>query len=217
MVSVLLPVTHTLLHTSLQNAFLQLILFCWYTSAGISHIYVITKTAWVKVHTHSYPLAVVGQLTCNYILRNHLQILSAAGIQPDLEVQAVLQLNYRYSEQFMIEQHFKSLVIPHLLDSIRIQWYHNGTAVDRSRTNSSLEQQGEKFTFSLAFINATEETDLGLYEVIADVDIYNFYASTGRSIYYLHYVEDYLNSYQLQVVSLPTVICQYGKLENQYA
>ena len=111
----------------------------------------------------------------------------------------------------MIEQHFKSLVIPHLLDSIWIQWYHNGTAVDRSRINSSLEQQGEKFSLSLAFFNATEETDLGFYEGIAWVDIYTIGA------YYFHYIWRYLNIYQLQVVSFPTVVYQYGRLENQYA
>ena len=73
--------------------------------------------------------------------------IEAAGTELDLELQATLQLNYRYLEQFVIEQHFKSLVIPHLLDSIRIQWYHNGTAVDSSRTISSLEQQGEELYY----------------------------------------------------------------------
>jgi len=110
-----------------------------------------------------------------YVIQDvYIEILSAAGTELDLELQATLQLNYRYLEQFTIEQHFKSLVIPHLLDSIQIQWYHNGTVIDRSRTNSSLEQQGERFTLSLTFFNATEETDLGLYEGIADVNVYDF-------------------------------------------
>ena len=149
-----------------------------------------------------------------YVIQDvYIEILSAAGTELDLELQAMLQLNYRYSEQFMIEQHFKSLVIPHLLDSIRIQWYHNGTAVDRSRTNSSLEQQGGGFILSLTFFNATEETDLGLYEGIADVDVYDFFYSTGYSFNHLDYVQLYLGIYQLQVVSFPNIFRQYGKLE----
>ena len=113
----------------------------------------------------------------------------------------------------MIQQHFESSVIPQLLSSIRIRWYHNGTVVDVSRTNSSLKQQGEEFTLSLAFLNATEESDLGLYEGVADVDIYIIYFSIGHFSNHLHYAESYLSIYDLQLVSFPTVIHQYGKLE----
>ena len=140
------------------------------------------------------------------------------GAERDLGLQATLQPSYRYMEQFMIQWHFKSSVIPQLLDSIRIQWYHNGTVVDGSTTNSSLKQQGEEFTLSLAFFNATEEADLGLYEGVIDVPTYNFLSSTGHFYVYYDYVAGppfvpMLGIYQLQVVSFPTVIHQYGKLE----
>jgi len=54
---------------------------------------------------------------------------------------------------------------------------------------------------------------LGLHERIADVNVYDVYASTGYSLNHLNYVELYLHIYQLQVVSFPSVIHQYGKLE----
>ena len=39
-----------------------------------------------------------------YVIQDvYIEILSAAGTELDLELQATLQLNYCYSEQFMIE------------------------------------------------------------------------------------------------------------------
>ena len=96
------------------------------------------------------------------------------------------------------------------MNNIRIQWYHNGTAVDESRTNSSLEAQGERLTLSLTIFNATEEMDLGLYEGTASVDRDYFYIYTGCSRYY-YYLRFDIGIYQLQVASFPSVILQYGE------
>ena len=90
------------------------------------------------------------------------------------------------------------------MNNIRIQWYHNGTAVDESRTNSSLEAQGERLTLSLTIFNATEEMDLGLYEGVVTVD-----CSGDRPG---NYICSTIGLYLLQLVSLPVVILQYGKL-----
>ena len=109
----------------------------------------------------------------------------------DLEVTP--QPKYFYLPgQFTIQKHFESSLIP-LLNNIHIQWYHNGTTVDESRTNSSLETQGERFTLSLTVFNATEEMDLGLYEGVVNVDVRDFYDSTGSYFDYYLYVAGYLN------------------------
>ena len=138
-----------------------------------------------------------------------------AGSRPDLE--ATPQPNYHYLHrpgQVTIQKSFESSLFPLLNNIIDIQWYHNGTAVDGSRTNSSLETQGERFTLSLTVFNATEEMDLGLYEGTASVDLYNFVASTGHSYYYYRYATRYLWLWasNLQVVYFPVVILQYSKL-----
>ena len=130
-----------------------------------------------------------------------------AGTIPDL---GAPQPNYHYLYrlgQFTIQQYFESSLIP-LLNDIQIQWYHNGTAVDGSRTNSSLETQGERLTLSLTVFNARKEMDLGLYEGTANVDIY---FSTIGCRYYYYYVRFDIRIYQLRVTSFPSVILQYGK------
>ena len=131
----------------------------------------------------------------------------------DLEVTP--QTKYFYLPgQVTIQKSFESSLIPLLNNIIDIQWYHNGTAVDESRTNSSLETQGERFTLSLTVFNATEEMDLGLYEGTASVDLYNFTASTGYYYNYYRYATYYLWLWasNLQVVYFPVVILQYSKL-----
>ena len=97
------------------------------------------------------------------------------------------------------------------MSNIHIQWYHNGTAVDESRTNSSLETQGERLTLSLTVFNATEEMDLGLYEGTVTVNVHDFYVSTGHPHNYYSYAA-FLTS-NLPVIYFPVVILQYGKLE----
>ena len=106
----------------------------------------------------------------------------------------------------MIQQYFESALLNNtaLMNNIRIQWYHNGTAVDGSRTSSSLETQGERLTLSLTVFNASEEMDLGLYEGVVTVD-----CSGGRPGYYICRA---ILLYRLQLVSLPVFILQYGKL-----
>ena len=100
------------------------------------------------------------------------------------------------------------------MNNIRIQWYHNGTAVDESRTNSSLETQGERLTLSLTVFNTTEEMDLGLYEGVANVDVTDFFDSTGYHFHYYRYVAGYLNIYRFfRVVSFQVVMLQYGTLK----
>ena len=114
----------------------------------------------------------------------------------------------------MIQKYFESSLIPLVNDIIHIRWYHNGTAVDESRTNSSLETQGERFTLSLTVFNATEEMDLGLYEGVANVDVTDFYDSTGYYFVYYRYVAGYLNIYRFfRVVSFQVVMLQYGTLK----
>ena len=133
-----------------------------------------------------------------------------AGSRPSLE--ATPQTNYHYLHrpgQVTIQKNFESSLFP-LLSNIRIQWYHNGTAVDGSRTNSSLETQGERLTLSLTVFNATEEMDLGLYEGVVTVDVRDFYVYTGCSSYRI-YVRYYIHIHQLQVASFLSVILQYGK------
>ena len=131
-------------------------------------------------------------------------LLTIAG-KSALDLEATPQPHYQYLHrpgQFTIQQYFESSLFP-LLNNIYIQWYHNGTAVDESRTNSSLEMHRERFTLSLTVFNATEEMDLGLYEGVVTVD-----CREGRPGYYIC---SYIGLYRLQLVSLP-VILQYGKL-----
>ena len=134
-----------------------------------------------------------------------------AGTIPDL---GAPQPNYHYLYrlgQFTIQQYFESSLIP-LLNDIQIQWYHNGTAVDDLRTNSSLESQGERLTLSLTVFNASEEMDLGLYEGTANVDVSNFYSiGCPRYYYYYYYARYDISIYQLRVASFLSVILQYGK------
>ena len=132
-----------------------------------------------------------------------------AGTIPDL---GAPQPNYHclyQLGQFTIQQYFESSLIP--LNDIQIQWYHNGTAVDVLRTNSSLERQGERLTLSLTVFNATEKMGLGLYEGTANVDVPNFYFSTIGCLHYYFYVMYDIRIYQFQVASFPSVILQYGK------
>ena len=134
-----------------------------------------------------------------------------AGSRPSLE--ATPQPNYHYLHrpgQVTIQKSFESSLFSLLNNFIDIQWYQNGTAVDNSRTNSSLEMQGERFTLSLTVFNATEEMDLGLYEGIANVNTLYFYIYTGCSRY-RYYLRFDIGIYQLQVASFPSVILQYGK------
>ena len=124
--------------------------------------------------------------------------------------------NYLYlAGQFTIQKYFESPLIP-LLNSTQIQWYHNGTAVDAFRTNSSLERQGERLTLTLTVFNARKEMDLGLYEGVVNVDFYNFYVFTGRPSNYYSYVTNFFYHrffyFYFQVVYFPVVIIQYGKL-----
>ena len=133
-----------------------------------------------------------------------------AGSRPDLE--ATPQPNYHYLHQLghlTIQKYFESSLFPLLNNLLDIQWYHNGTAVDQSRTYSSLETQGERFTLSLTVFNASEEMDLGLYEGVANVDRF-FYVYIG-CFRYRYYVMYDIRIYQLQVASFPSVILQYGK------
>ena len=144
-----------------------------------------------------------------------LKVLStcAGKSVPDLEVSPRLDYHYVHLPgQFMIQKYFESSLIP-LANNIQIQWYHNGTAVDGSRTNSSLERQGERLTLSLTVFNASEEMDLGLYEGTANVDVSNFYSSTTgcHHYYYYYYVMFDIRIYELQLASFPSVILQYGK------
>ena len=104
----------------------------------------------------------------------------------------------------MIQKYFESSLIP-LVNNIQIRWYHNGTAVDAFRTNSSLESQGERLTLSLTVFNASEEMDLGLYEGVVTVN-----CGGGQPG---NYICRDIGFYQLQLVSFPVVILQYGKLE----
>ena len=106
----------------------------------------------------------------------------------------------------MIQQYFESALLNNtaLLNNIHIQWYHNGTAVDGSRTNSSLETQGERRTLSLIVFNVSEEMDMGLYEGVVTVNCAG--SRPGN------YICSNIGLYQLQLVSLPVVILQYGKL-----
>ena len=103
----------------------------------------------------------------------------------------------------MIQKYFESSLIP-LLNSIRIQWYRNGTAVDGSRTNSSLERQGERLTLSLTVFNARKEMDLGLYEGVVTVS-----CGGGQPG---NYICSNIGLNRLQLVSFPVVL-QYGELE----
>ena len=149
-----------------------------------------------------------------FLLCNTMVLSTTVGKSAsDLEVTP--QPNYFYLPgQFTIQKYFESSLFPLLNNIIDIQWYHNGTAVDGSRTNSSLEAQGERFTLSLTVFNATEEMDLGLYEGAVTVDVHDFYVSTGRSYYYYRYANRYLWLWysNLQVVYFPVVILQYSKL-----
>ena len=104
----------------------------------------------------------------------------------------------------MIQKYFESSLIP-LVNSIQIQWYHNGTAVDGSRTNSSWKTQGERLTLTLTVFNARKEMDLGLYEGVVTVN-----CGGGQPG---NYICSDIGFYQLQLVSFPVVILQYGKLE----
>lgn len=104
----------------------------------------------------------------------------------------------------MIQKYFESSLIP-LLNSIQIQWYHNGTVVDGSRTNSSLERQGERLTLSLTVFNARREMDLGLYEGVVTVN-----CGGGQPG---NYICSNILLNRLQLVSFPVVILQYGELE----
>ena len=149
---------------------------------------------------------------CSWYLLSSKVLFIHAGTRPDL---GAPQPNYHYLYQlgqFTIQQYFESSLIP-LLNDIQIQWYHNGTAVDDSRTNSSLERQGERLTLTLTVFNASEEMDLGLYEGIANVDVSNFYSSTTgcHRYYYYYYVVFDISIYELQLASFPSVILQYGK------
>ena len=99
-----------------------------------------------------------------------------------------------------------------LLNSTQIQWYHNGTAVDVLRTNSSWKTQGERLNLSLTVFNASEEMDLGLYEGIVNVEVRDFYVSTGRPSDYDNYVRTFIYPL-LQIFYFSFVILRYGKLE----
>ena len=140
-------------------------------------------------------------------------VLSTTVGKSASDLEATPQAKYFYLPgQFTIQKRFESSLIP-LLSNIHIQWYYNGTTVDESRTNSSLETQGERLTLSLTVFNATEEIDSGLYEGTASVGLYNFYVSTGRYYNYYRYAH-YLRLWasNLQVVYFPVVILQYSKL-----
>ena len=54
--------------------------------------------------------------------------------------------------------------------------------------------------------------DLGLFEGVVNVDVYNFLDSTGHYYDYYYYTAYYLGIFNLQVVYFPVVILQYGKL-----
>ena len=92
-----------------------------------------------------------------------------------------------------------------LLNSTQIQWYHNGTPVDVSRTNSSWKTQGERLNLSLTVFNASEEMDLGLYEGVVYVLIDNFYVSTGRPYDYYGYVGTFIYPLLLFFICHPSV------------
>ena len=157
-------------------------------------------------HTGVLLLCIINM--CNTMVLSTIVGKSAS----DLEVTPKPKYFY-LPGQFTIQKRFESSLIP-LLNNIHIQWYHNGTTVDESRTNSSLETQGERFTLSLTVFNETEEIDSGLYEGTASVGLYNFYVSTGRYYNYYHYAHYYLGLWfsNLQVVYFPVVILQYSKL-----
>ena len=136
-----------------------------------------------------------------------LKVLStcAGKSVPDLEVSPRLDYHYVHLPgQFMIQKYFESSLIP-LVNSIQIQWYHNGTAVDGSRTNSSWKTQGERLTLTLTVFNARKEMDLGLYEGVVTVN-----CGGGQPGFYIC---SNIRLYQLQLVSFSVVILQYGKLE----
>ena len=134
---------------------------------------------------------------------------------PDLETTP--QPNYFYLPGlFVIQKYFESSLIP-LLNNIQIQWYHNGTAVDDSRTNSSWKTQGERLTLSLTVFNASEEIGMGLYEGVLNVGVINIYLSTGHSLRYYRYVVGDLNIEGfIRVASFQVLILEYGKLKLLY-
>jgi len=152
--------------------------------------------------------------SCHIIL-----VLSTIAGKSAVDLEATSQPNYQYlhlPRQFTIQQYFESSLIP-LLNNIQIQWYHNSTAVDGSRTNSSLESQGERLTLSLTAFNTSEGMDLGLYEGVVYVDITHLYSSTGHSFDYFLYVAGYLNIGSFfQVASFQVVLLQYGMLKWLY-
>ena len=157
--------------------------------------------------------------SCHIIL-----VLSTIAGKSAVDLEATSQPNYQYlhlPRQFTIQQYFESSLIPllnniQILNDIQIQWYHNGTAVDVLRTNTSWKTQGERLTLSLTIFNTSERMDLGLYEGVVTVDITHLFLSTGHFDYY-HYVAGYLNIGSFfQVASCQVVILQYGMLKWLY-
>ena len=56
-----------------------------------------------------------------------------------------------------------------------------------------LRTQGETLTLSLTVFNASEEMDLGLYEGVVNVEVHDFYVSTGRPSDYYDYVRIFIS------------------------